>query len=136
MCRMIIVDDREDIRTFVARVARREGYDVSHTGVPEEFVELVAEHKPDIVSVDVIMPGKDGVEILGELASIGFAGRLLLISGYHDEILDQTGKLARAYGLDLAGILTKPIALAELRGVLARTAAGPAGTAPVPGTSG
>lgn len=119
---MIVVDDRDDVRKLVARIARREGYEVHDTANPSEFIELVDDQKPDVVTIDVIMPDKDGVEIISELANLGFSGKLLIMSGYHGEFLAQTGKLATAYGLDVVGILPKPLVVDDLRRILQSTA--------------
>lgn len=103
---------------MVARVARREGFDVRDTPDPDEFVALVARDRPDVVAIDVIMPDKDGVEIVGELAGIGFAGRLLIMSGYHGDFMARASKLADAYGLNVLGTLPKPINVDDLRKML------------------
>lgn len=115
---IIIVDDRDDVRNLVARVARREGYEVHDTADPGEFVSLVSDRKPDLVAIDVVMPDKDGVEVIGELAQVGFAGKLIIMSGYNGEFLTQTSRLAKAHGLDVAGVLPKPIVIDDLRAVL------------------
>lgn len=115
---MIVVDDRDDVRKLVVRIARREGYDVRDTANPDEFVNLVRAEQPDVVAIDVVMPDKDGVEIIGELAGIGFTGKLVIMSGYEGEFLLQSGKLAKAHGLDLVGTLPKPIIIDDLRRIL------------------
>lgn len=115
---IIIVDDRDDVRNLVARVARREGYDVHDTADPGEFVRLVSDRKPDLVAIDVVMPDKDGVEVIGELAQVGFAGKLMIMSGYNGEFLTQTSRLAKAHGLDVVGVLPKPIVIDDLRAMM------------------
>ena len=61
--RVIVAEDEAIIRLDLVETLRSEGYDVvADTGRGDEAVELVAEHGPDLVLLDVKMPGLDGIE--------------------------------------------------------------------------
>ena len=58
-----MAEDEAIIRLDLVETLRAEGYDVvAETGRGDEAVELVAEHRPDLVILDIKMPGLDGIE--------------------------------------------------------------------------
>jgi DNA-binding response OmpR family regulator len=62
--RILVVDDEENIRTLVATYLRNDGYDVVTAATGEEAVDKVASAAPDLVILDVRLPGIDGFEAL------------------------------------------------------------------------
>ncbi len=69
----------------------------------------------DIVLLDLMMPNMDGVEVIRSLAQINCSATLVLMSGYDEGVLHSSDRLAREYGLNVAGHLSKPIAISKLR---------------------
>ncbi|MCK6553975.1 response regulator [Candidatus Binatia bacterium] len=65
--RILIVDDEEDIRALLARLVRREGYEPVVACDGEEALRATAATRPDIMLLDVKMPGLDGIEVLHEV---------------------------------------------------------------------
>jgi len=63
MTRVIIIDDEEDIRVVLKETFVREGFDVAVASDGTEGLNLIRETGADIVITDIIMPGRDGVEI-------------------------------------------------------------------------
>ena len=61
--RILIVEDEEDIRELMRYNLSREGYQVSEAGTGEEGVRLARETKPDLVLLDLMLPGIDGLEV-------------------------------------------------------------------------
>ncbi|MBI2855421.1 MAG: response regulator transcription factor [Chloroflexi bacterium] len=61
--RVLVVDDEVSIRKFVAASLRAEGYDVSLASNGEEALRLVEESLPDLIILDIRMPGVDGFEV-------------------------------------------------------------------------
>ncbi|MBI5183102.1 MAG: response regulator [Nitrospinae bacterium] len=64
---ILIVDDEENIRLLYKEELEDEGYNVTVAANPSEAVEKMKESYPDLISLDVKMPGKDGIEFLREL---------------------------------------------------------------------
>ena len=62
--RILVVDDEENIRTLVETYLRNDGYEVITSKTGEDAVEKVASASPDLVILDVRLPGIDGFEVL------------------------------------------------------------------------
>lgn len=79
---------------------------------------MVSDWKPDIIVLDIIMPERDGIELIAALAKAGYGGPLILVSGAEEFYLTMAAKNARDRGLALAATLRKPCRAEELRQVL------------------
>jgi len=73
----------------------------------------------DVVLLDLMMPGVDGIEVLRNLAEKNSTARIILISGYDQSVLHSAERLAFDYGLKIEGQFTKPISIDELTELLA-----------------
>jgi len=120
--RLLIVDDDELVGRTLERIARREGFDVRLTCDPEHFLELVGRWHPEICAIDLVMPGMDGVQVLTELARRESLASVIITSGVAQRVLDAAGRSAREHGLHIAGVLPKPFAASDVRGLLKRCA--------------
>lgn len=87
--RVLVVDDQPMVLKFIAIDLKLHGYDVIAVSSGEEALELVKSANPDIMLLDIIMPGIDGFEVLRQLRSFS---RIPVItfsasaSNYHDAI--------------------------------------------------
>ncbi len=113
--RLLIVDDDADFASFVGRVAEQSGYDVVAANNPDAFRGQLASWQPDVIVLDLRMPGTDGVELLRELARDLVKAKIFLASGVDERVLDTARQLGTAAGLTIAGTLLKPVRAAELR---------------------
>jgi DNA-binding response OmpR family regulator len=68
--RVLIVDDERAILTVLGIRLKVSGYDVVTASNGEEALDLVKSMRPDIVLLDVIMPGMDGFEVLEKLRAV------------------------------------------------------------------
>lgn len=64
MSRVLVVDDEPQIRRALATNLRARGYDVDLAGTGEQALDLAAKHRPDVVVLDLGLPGMDGVEVV------------------------------------------------------------------------
>jgi Fe-S oxidoreductase/CheY-like chemotaxis protein len=65
--KVLVVDDEEDVRAFLTMVFEDAGAEVITATDGDEAIAMASEHKPDLISLDLSMPGKDGVEAFVEL---------------------------------------------------------------------
>jgi CheY-like chemotaxis protein len=65
--KILVVDDEEDVRTFLTMVFEDAGAEVISAEDADDAIAKAREHQPDLISLDLSMPGKDGVEAFVEL---------------------------------------------------------------------
>ena len=116
--RLLVVDDQPDILDFVGQVAEAIGFDVRLANNAQEFRDSLHEFKPTLLILDLQMPQTDGVELIRELGNLGTRAAILISSGMDQRVLASAEQLGVAHGLKMAGILQKPIMLADLEAVL------------------
>ncbi len=126
--RALIVDDERDLCEFMAEVAEDAGFAPVTLSDPSAL-ETVLAPDPAVLVLDLNMPGKDGIEVLRELAARGSQAGIVLVSGYDAGVLGAARSLAKAQGLKVLGTLTKPIRAAQLAALLAQHGA-PAASRP------
>ncbi len=77
--RVVIAEDEAIIRLDLREILEEEGYEiVGETGRGDEAVALVKEHNPDVVILDIRMPGMDGLQAASEIAGEKLAAVLML----------------------------------------------------------
>jgi two-component system nitrogen regulation response regulator NtrX len=79
---ILIIDDEEGIRTSLAGVLEDEGYTVQLAADGEEGLAMAREEMPDLVLLDIWMPGMDGLEVLQRLKAIYPGLTVVMISGH------------------------------------------------------
>lgn len=67
--RVLIVDDETPLRALVRANLEVDGLDVIEAVDGTEGINMMREAKPDLVLLDIMMPGKDGIEVLEEVAA-------------------------------------------------------------------
>ncbi len=118
--RVLVVEDDQAVRDAVTRALRYEGYDVRTAVDGDDGLAHVADDDPDVVVLDVLMPGTDGLEVCRRLREQGDHRPILMLTARHD-VTD------RVAGLDAGAddYLVKPFALdellARLRALMRRT---------------
>jgi DNA-binding response OmpR family regulator len=123
--RLLLIDDEPLVGRFLAHAAEDCGYEAIVTISGESFRSRYAAVDPDVVVVDLAVPGSDGVELLRFLAEQKCRARVLIVSGFDPRVLESALRLGEAMGLDMAEPLAKPVhlqALAEALGPRAETA--------------
>ena len=113
---VLVIDDDAAARNLLARFLTREGFRVIEATSGEEGLRLAAEAKPDVVTLDVVMPGVDGWAVL---AAMKASPDLRDIPVVMVTIMDER---SLGFTLGAAEYLTKPIDRGRLAAVLGRYA--------------
>jgi len=67
--KILLIDDDPDVHTLVKKILEPKSYDVVSAYNGDEGLRKVVEERPDLIILDVIMPGKHGFEVCKELKS-------------------------------------------------------------------
>jgi two-component system alkaline phosphatase synthesis response regulator PhoP len=106
MATVLIVDDEEDIRQILAYNLIKEGFTVMTASRGDEALELIYKQKPDLILLDVMMPGMDGIEVC-EAIKANPANNSIIICF----LTARSEDYSQIAGLDVGGddYVTKPI---------------------------
>ncbi len=118
--RLLVLDDDKAITATICTIAESIDFEARAAQQAAVFFEIMEQWQPSHVMVDLVMPDRDGVEVVVELAEREFAGQLILISGLGGRSLEVAGRMASEYGLRFAGVLSKPFKPSQLRDLLTR----------------
>ena len=80
--RILVVDDESYVRDLLKRVLTRRGHDVYVADDGEAALELMGEHRYDLVLTDVVMPGIDGFDLLRRVKATYPAVTVIVLTGY------------------------------------------------------
>jgi DNA-binding response OmpR family regulator len=116
--RLLLIDDEPALAAFVAKAADLCGFDPVIADKDQGFRDNFRAHRPQMVALDLGMPGMDGIELLRFLAAEGFEEPVLIISGFDRRVLDSAFRLGETLGLQMVGPLEKPARLEELEDIL------------------
>ncbi|HEX8980114.1 MAG TPA: response regulator [Parasulfuritortus sp.] len=129
--RIILVDDHTLFRKGLAELLERDGLIsvVAMTGNPDEIRSLLRERSPDVLILDLNMPGTDGISLMQQLKGEGFAMPILILT-----VSEAEEDLARALRSGANGYLLKSMEPDEVvdavqRAVKGETVVAPAMTA-------
>lgn len=115
--RILIVDDEPGIGEFIFDVATDMGFEAIAIQHASKF-EVIYSTGFDVVILDLIMPERDGVEILRFMAEQQASEKIILISGYDLGVLHSAQELALEHKLNIIASLSKPIVHEELEALL------------------
>ena len=118
--RLLLIDDEPALAAFVAKAADMCGFDPVIAEQDDEFRDHFRSQRPQMVALDLGMPGMDGVELIRFLANEGFREPVLIISGFDRRVLDSAFRLGTTLGLQMVGPLEKPARLEQLEEILNR----------------
>ncbi len=95
---ILVIDDEKSIRALLKQLFERKGYQVLTAGDGDMGIQTFKENPVDLVIVDLIMPGKDGIETIQELKRLDADIKIIAISGGGIIQPDLYLKLARKFG--------------------------------------
>jgi CheY-like chemotaxis protein len=119
--RVLVVDDAPAIRELIAVNLELEGYAVDRAGDGEEALAAVARQRPDVITLDVMMPRLDGFATIERLRADPDTARIpvVLVTGRAS-----AADRARGEQLRVDGFLAKPFEPAELLATIERLTGG------------
>jgi len=106
---ILIVEDEHAVARGIQYALQQEGYEVNVARSGEEGLEIATHDAPDLVVLDVRLPGIDGMEVLRRVRAAGAKMPILVLTARDDEV-------DKVIGLELGAddYLTKPFGLREL----------------------
>lgn len=107
--KILLAEDTKDLNRAVSAILTHEGYDVTSAYDGQEASDYLMKDSYDVIILDIMMPKKDGLQVLKELRARGIVTPVMMLTA-KTEVDD------RVTGLDLGAddYLTKPFAMKEL----------------------
>lgn len=118
--RLLVLDDDPVISDIIAMLAQDIGMQARKVDCAEALFESMVTWTPTHISVDLMMPGLDGVEILARMSGLGCRAGIVIISGVDARVLESAMRVAREHDLCVLGTLQKPFCHAEAKALLSR----------------
>jgi len=108
--RILVVDDSPVLRIMLQEMLQSLGHQViAEAASAAEAIQAFRAHKPDLVTLDISLPDKDGLTVLKELKRIDINAKVLIVTGNDQKALE-----ADAVALKALGVLHKPFDSDEL----------------------
>jgi CheY-like chemotaxis protein len=98
---VLVAEDNAELANVVKTVLSEKGYQVILAKDGLEAISLFHENRIDLAILDVVMPKKNGWEVYGELKEAGFHIKVLFVSGYTDDIIQEKGLIQEGIDLEL-----------------------------------
>lgn len=118
MARILITEDEDSLRSFVARALRLDGHDTVEAADGAEGLEALATGAFDLLLSDIRMPVMDGIELTHKAAAAHPGLRILLMTGYAEQ-RERADDLATK----IIDVVSKPFSLPDIRTAVARALA-------------
>lgn len=110
---LLIVDDQMGVRRLLYEAFQEENYQIELAGSGFEALDKIGLQRPDLVLMDMKMPGMNGLEVLRELKNREIALKFILMTAYGElEIVTE------AMSLGIAQYITKPFDINEVRQIV------------------
>src|SRR4249920_3463481 len=106
---ILVVDDEPLVRDLLVQFLSLRGYRALGVKDGAEALSMVEQAPPDLILLDLLMPGMDGVEVLRQLRQREYTGGVIIITGSHDE-----ERLDEAWAVGPQEVIGKPIDLERL----------------------
>ncbi len=111
----LIIDDEELTLRTISRGLRQDGFEVFTALSGEEGLKLFHEERPDLILLDIVLPGIDGIEVLRQIKEANATAIVIVMSAYHF-----VERAVEAMKLGAFDYLVKPFALSDMSATLHR----------------
>ncbi len=114
--RILVVDDDPDFLAATRAVLESQPYSVATAHSGEEALEKARSILPDLILLDIIMPGMDGFEVCRRLKEDTRLSQtpVMMITSFSEKYMDTTLSLSQGLTLEADDFIDKPIVPAEL----------------------
>lgn len=109
MKKVLVVDDQLSIRKLIDEVLNDE-YEIKTAGTAEEAIRICAQYVPDIILLDLGLPGRDGVDILPLLKNMIPDCKIVIISAIVNSFV-----LKKVFSLGASGYIGKPFDIFKMK---------------------
>jgi two-component system alkaline phosphatase synthesis response regulator PhoP len=107
--RILVVEDQRDLALGLRANLEVEGYDVDVAGSGEDALRIAADRRPDVVILDIMLPGIDGYEVLANLRAMRLTMPVLMLTARAEEV-----DKVRGFRTGADDYVTKPFGVMEL----------------------
>ena len=109
MAHILLVEDDESLRKFLAQALVRAGHNVTDFGDGESAHQCLLEFRFDLLLTDIVMPGMDGIELAKRAAEMNPEMKIMFITGFAAVALHPSSNAPKQ-----AKVLSKPFHLREI----------------------
>jgi two-component system, NtrC family, response regulator HydG len=102
--KILVIDDEENMRFILEEILQREGHEVFSSGNYNSALSIISRETPDLIFADVVLGNRTGIEILGEIRTMGIKSPVIMITG--NPSIDSASDAVRLGAFDY---LPKPI---------------------------
>ncbi|MGW1215945.1 response regulator [Streptomyces sp. NPDC002499] len=127
MSRVLLIEDDRAVREGVDLALRRQGHDVAATATGEEGMDRLRSFRPDIVVLDLMLPGMTGLEVCRGIRAVDQTLPIIIATARGDEVDIVVGLEAGADDYVVKPVLARVLD-ARIRAVLRRAGGAQAGT--------
>ena len=110
VAKILVVDDQLGVRRLLFETFREDQYEVEMAANGEEAVVLLESFKPDLIMMDMKMPGMNGIETLRQIRALDRQVGVIMMTAYGD-----SQNMEQAKDLGILHYMGKPFDLFELR---------------------
>lgn len=110
VAKILVVDDQLGVRRLLFETFREDQHEVEMAADGEEAVQLLNTFKPDLILMDMKMPGMNGIETLRQIRALDRQVGVIMMTAYGD-----AQNMEQAKELGILHYLSKPFDLFELR---------------------
>ncbi|UHD15152.1 response regulator [Thiocapsa bogorovii] len=116
--RILIIDDEESIRdAFSLALGEEQGYEIFAAASGAEGLALVRERRPDLIFLDLHMPGMSGVDVMRSVLADDPSALIYIVTAFHQEFMQEL-RAVRDEGLTFE-LARKPLGAEQIR-IIAR----------------
>ncbi|NKB33230.1 MAG: EAL domain-containing protein [Pseudomonadales bacterium] len=116
--KLLVIDDDVAVSDLIESISRDMKFAVNCVYDYESIGSTYRSFQPDVIFLDLMLPGYDGVEVLHYFAEVGCKAKIILISGVDKTTLASAGEVGRLSNLNIVGTLKKPFLIEDVEKTL------------------